>query len=124
MPITISTPRGMIISDGKSKCQLTWNPAFATQRTQDFNKRQAFIDSEVLRYCSGMVPFRTGTLEASGRLGTVVGSGVVQYIAPYARRQYYDTADSRPYDGQRGAHWFERMKAAHREQILQGAQKM
>lgn len=122
--ITISTPRGTIISDGKNKCELTWNPSFGSQKTQDFNRRQAYIDSEVLRYCSAMVPLRTGMLEASGRLGTVIGSGEVQYIAPYSAPQYYNTADSRPYDGQRGAHWFERMKAAHKDKILQGAQKM
>ena len=124
MAVNISTPRGTIISDGKNKCEFTWNSSFGSQRTQDFNKRQAFIDSEVLRYCSAMVPFRTGALEKSGILGTVIGSGVIQYLSPYARRQYYDTADSRPYDGQRGAHWFERMKAAHKDQILKGAQKI
>lgn len=124
MPIKISTPRGTIISDGKTRCELTWNPSFASQRSEDFDKRQAFIDSEVLRYCSAMVPFRTGMLEASGRLGTVIGSGEVQYLAPYSAKQYYDTADSRPYDGNRGAHWFERMKAAHKDQILRGAQNM
>lgn len=124
MQINISTPRGTLISDGKNSCELVWNSSFGSQRTQDFNKRQAFIDSEVLRHCSHMVPFRTGTLEKSGILGTVIGSGEIQYLVPYARRQYYDTADSRPYDGQRGAHWFERMKAAYKDQILKGAQKM
>ena len=124
MDIKISTPRGTLFSDGKNSCELVWNSSFGSQRTQDFNRRQAFIDSEVLRHCSSMVPFRTGTLEKSGILGTVIGSGEIQYLAPYARRQYYDTADSRPYDGQRGAHWFERMKAAYKDQILKGAQKM
>lgn len=124
MAISISTPRGTIFTDGRSKCQLVWNPSYGPQRTQDFNKKQAFIDNEVLRYCSALVPFRTGSLEASGRLGTVVGSGLVQYIAPYSAKQYYDTADSRPYDGSRGAHWFERMKAAHKDKILKGAQNM
>lgn len=122
--ITVSTPRGTIVSDGKNRCELTWNPSFGSQKTQAFNRRQAYIDSEVLRYCSAMVPFRTGMLEASGRLGTVIGSGEVQYIAPYSAPQYYNTADTRPYDGSRGAHWFERMKAAHKDQILKGAQNM
>ena len=85
-----------------------------------FDKKQAFVDSEVLRYDSPLVPFQTGNLEHSGIMGTHVGSGLVEYIAPYAATQYYDTADTRPYDSNRGAHWFERMKAAHKQDILNG----
>ena len=62
-------------------------------------------------------------LEKSGLLGTVVGSGEVKYIAPYARFQYYSTAQSRIYDPRRGGMWFERMKAAHRKDILRAAEK-
>lgn len=71
-----------------------------------------------------MVPFQTGMLDKSGKLGTVIGSGNVQYIAPYARTQYYDTATSRPYDANRGAKWFERMKVAYKKDILSGAKKL
>jgi hypothetical protein len=63
-------------------------------------------------------------LKLSGILGTEVGSGEVRYIAPYSARQYYKTADSRPYDPNRGAHWFERGKAVERERILQGALRL
>ena len=63
-------------------------------------------------------------LEKSGKLGTDVGSGEVDYIAPYAAMQYYQTADTRPYDANRGAHWFERMKVAEKEDILRGADKI
>ena len=45
-------------------------------------------------------------------------SGEWQYIAPYARRQYYNTSPTRSYDSRRGGMWFERMKTAHRTQIL------
>lgn len=38
--------------------------------------------------------------------------------------QYYGTADTRPYDANRGAHWFERMKVAEKEDILRGADKI
>ena len=93
------------------------------QRTGYFTRAQKFVDSEVLRRCSPMVPFQTGTLEKSGKLGTVVGSGEVNYIAPYAAKQYYDTAESRPYDPQRGGRWFERMKADHKDDILKGLNK-
>ena len=85
---------------------------------------QIFVDSEVLRLCSPLVPFQTGMLDKSGKLGTEIGSGEVRYIAPYAAAQYYNTAESRPYDSQRGAKWFERMKVGHKKEILIGARKI
>ena len=84
---------------------------------------QKFVDSEVLRRCSPRVPLKTGMLEKSGKLGTVIGSGEVEYIAPYARIQYYSISESRPYDPNRGAKWFERMKVAEKKDILKGARK-
>ena len=80
-------------------------------------EKQKIIDSEVLRMCSPLVPLRTGTLERSGTLGTLIGSGEVKYIAPYARRQYYNTATTRSYDPRRGGKWFERMKTANKDRI-------
>lgn len=120
----IKTPRGCIIQDDKGKAELRWDSSFAPRANQNFNRMQKFVDSEVLRRCSPRVPFQTGMLEKSGKLGTTVGSGVVEYIAPYARMQYYDTAQSRPYDANRGAKWFERMKVAEKREILDGAKKL
>ena len=37
---------------------------------------------------------------------------------------YYGTADTRSYDANRGAHWFERTKVAEKEDILRGADKI
>ncbi len=128
MANTITTPKGQIVKvttkSGNVTTELSWNPNFAPQKTQNFGKAQRYIDSEVLRYCSPLVPFQTGMLEKSGTLGTVIGSGVVQYIAPYAAQQYYDTATSRSYDANRGAKWFERMKVAYKADILAGAGKI
>lgn len=120
----ITNPRGTIISSKNGQATLSWNPNFASQRNEQFKKKQMFVDSEVLRRCSPRVPFRTGMLEKSGILGTVVGSGEVNYIAPYAAHQYYDTAEVRPYDANRGAKWFERMKTAEKEDIFRGAEKI
>lgn len=117
----ISTPRGSIVNTGRNSCELVWNPTFGQTWSGHFNDAQAVIDSEVLRYDAPLVPLRTGMLMKSGELGTVIGSGEVDYIAPYAAHQYYDTADSRWYDSNRGAHWFERMKTAHKEDILRAA---
>jgi hypothetical protein len=114
----IVTPRGSIIQGRNGKVQLVWNEGFAPKMNEDLRKKQEIIDSEVLRYCSPMIPLRTGTLEKSGTLGTVIGSGEVKYIAPYARFQYFRTSQSREYDSRRGGMWFERMKVAHKAAIL------
>lgn len=119
----IHTPRGSIIQTGKTSCELVWNPGFGQNRTNMFNRKQAIVDSEVLRYCNPLVPKRTSILIKSGTLGTVIGSGEVQYIAPYARRQYYRTSQSRSYDSRRGGLWFERMKTAHKKDIQRAAEK-
>lgn len=80
---------------------------------------QCYIDSEVLHYCAPMVPHASGILEGSGETETVVGSGEVRYGTPYGRRQYYENKGK----GQRGKLWFQRMKAAHKGDILRGARK-
>lgn len=103
---------------------LKWSPNFAAQRNAHLQKVQKFIDSEVLRLCDPLVPKKTGELIRSGTRGTKIGSGEVRYIVPYAHHQYYDTAESRSYDPHRGAFWFERMKTAHRDAILEGAKKI
>lgn len=129
-PKPITTPRGSIIQTttpkGKVSAQLVWNKSFATRRTQNFSRIQKYVDSEVLRCCSPKVPLDTGMLEESGKLGTVIGSGEVQYIAPYAAVQYYnkgfDHSGNHHPDG--GALWFERMKVFNGKDIINGAKKM
>ena len=116
----IETPKGAVFTttgkNGKIIARLEWNKNFSAERR--------FVDSEVLRLSSPYVPFQTGMLDKSGILGTDVGSGEVNYIAPYAAAQYYRTSVSRPYDPQRGAKWFERMKIDHKDEILRGAKKI
>lgn len=119
----IDTPRGSIIQTGKTTCKLVWNSGFGQDKTNMFNRKQAIVDSEALRYCSPLVPHISGVLEKSGILGTVIGSGEVKYIAPYARFQYYQTAQSRTYDEHRGSKWFERMKTAHKKDLQRAAEK-
>ena len=119
--VVISTPRGAIYVTKGGNAKLEWNGNFGQNRTKQFMTAQQFIDSEVLRLDAPYMPIQTGTLIKSGILGTVVGSGEVRYIAPYAAPQYYRTSDTRSYDAQRGAHWFERMKIDHRDEILRGA---
>ena len=119
----ITTPKGSIINSGNGKAELTWN--------QNCGKKECSVQqkADVCRFggtekvqSEGSVP--DWYVGKSGKLGTDVGSGEVDYIAPYAAMQYYGTADTRPYDANRGAHWFERMKVAEKEDILRGADKI
>ncbi len=125
---TIKKPKTTTItvngSGGKITAKLSWDASFAKNRNAKFTKAQKFVDSEVLRYCATMVPQQTGQLRDSGDLGTVVGSGEVRYIAVYSAYQYYRTAETRSYDANRGGKWFERMKAAYKDSILNGARKL
>lgn len=83
----------------------------------DFNKKfkeaQKVVDSEVLRRCDPLVPLDTGALKKSGINSTVIGSGVVSYDTPYAKRQYYENQGKGNHNasGLRNKLWFERMKA-------------
>ena len=52
-------------------------------------KRQKFLDSEVLKDSNYFCPLKEGTMQKSGILNTVLGSGVVQWKTPYVRYQYY-----------------------------------
>lgn len=115
----ISTPRGSIVKTENGTATLTWNSDFQPKWDGRYDTAQRFLDSEILRLDSAYIPLQSSMLEKSGILGTEVGSGCVQYIAPYAKKQYYDTADSRSYDPLRGGHWFERMKAEHGQVLIE-----
>lgn len=121
----ITTPRGRVFTvrtrNGNVTARLEWAHDFGSQRSRNFSQAQKFVDSECLRYMDPLTPRRTGMMIKSGTLGTVIGSGEIEYLAPYARRQYYE---NRGGNGQRGKKWFERMKAAHKSPIIRGAQRI
>ncbi len=129
--------------------ELVWNENFSAIRSEQLHKAQEFVDSECIRLMKPYTPFRNGILERAATLGTVIGSGEIHQVAPYARYQYYGmlmvssitgsafasqgekkvlTDTPLEYDKskhpQAGPFWFERMKAEHKEDILQGAAKI
>ena len=116
----ITTPRGSVFTvtgkNGSTTARLEWAPGFAQKKAEGFSRAQAFVDSECLRYMNPLTPRRTGMLIKSGTLGTVIGSGSIEYLAPYARRQYYEHKTK--------ARWFETMKASHKDAIREGAEKL
>lgn len=112
---------------------------------------QTVVDEAVLRYCAPKVPFDTGYLIRSALQASAIGEGLIVYATPYARYLYYgeiygpnfplfeggELAGFRSPAGQkkhptgrpltyrgapeRGAFWFERMKAEHKDDIVQEA---
>lgn len=116
----ITSPRGTIIhvkhENGTVTARLTWAPGFKPDKEAKFSNAQQFVDSECLRYMNRLTPRLTGTLIKSGSLGTVIGSGEIEYLAPYARRQYYEHKSR--------SRWFETMKSAHKEAIIKGAERI
>ena len=115
----IKTPRGAIYTittkNGTVTAHLEWAPGFAPKKEKDFTKAQEFVDSECIRYMNPLTPRLTGVLIKSATLGTVIGSGKIEYLAPYARRQYYEHKTKKK--------WFETMKAGRKETIRKGAAK-
>ena len=137
----IVTPRGKItVGSGKSKAVLEWDPniiRFAKNGT----RAQKWLDNEVLKDTTPFVPMQTGMLMKSGQLGTLVGSGTVEYIAPYARALYYGKVMEGPKYGpkhatdknlvfsqsvhpQAQAYWFEASKAQNKPKWLAGVRKI
>lgn len=116
----IETPRGKIYTvpagNGKVTAKLEWNSGFGSKMSGRFDRKQAFVDSECVRRMAKLTPKDTGVLVKSATLGTVIGSGVIHQIAPYARRQYYEHKEK--------SHWFERMKNRDKDQILEGAKRI
>lgn len=121
----IQTPRGFITTDRSGKASLEWNTNFRPKWQRRFSAAQSFMDSEILRLSEQFTPLRTGILIKSGILGTEIGSGVVKWIAPYARRQYYMARKVGTETGPlRGPFWFERMKAIYKSQLIAGARRL
>lgn len=107
---------------------------------------QKFIDSESMRYMSDYMPRRqAGELEHMMVLGTVIGSGQIDIPGPYAHYLHEGILYVSPTTGSswakkdeikvptdkelqyagapmRGKKFFDRMKADHKDDILNGAQ--
>lgn len=113
--IRIVTPRATIqtvrTGEASLKTTIDWNPSFGREWTTHLQRVQGMFDMEVLRRTEPYVPFDTGTLAHSAIMASHIGEGLLVWNTPYARAQYYGTADHRAYDLLRGGHWGERMKA-------------
>lgn len=143
----IDTPRGSLIKTENGEVRLEWNPGFQPKWEERFLKAQAFVDESVIRLCGPYIPKDSGFLLQSGYLGTEIGSGTVEWIAPYSKYLYYGNLMVSPTTGSswakegerkvlttrplnyrggkdRGKLWFERMKADHKQEIIDGARRI
>ena len=71
---------------------------------------QKWLDNEVLKRSEPYTPLLTGALRNSSSLNTTIGSGLIVWRTPYARRRYYETKIGSPRGAKRGGYWFARMK--------------
>ena len=109
----------------RMKMHFKWNAGEMRKWDTNFEEAQRWLDSEVLRDCEPLTPLRTGMLVKSGILGTEIGSGTVQWIAPYAKHQYYSARKAGSETGtERGPFWFERGKEKHKKYWIAGARKI
>lgn len=74
-------------------------------------KGQQFFTHEVRRLSDPYVPFLSGTLKDTAQELT----NRIEYVQPYARRQYYENRGN----GLRGSHWTEHMWADRGKEIIQ-----
>lgn len=109
---------------------------------------QKLVDSEAMRYMSDYMPRRqAGELEHMMVMATVIGSGQIDIPGPYAHYLHEGILYVSPTTGSawakkneikiptdreltyagapmRGKKWFDRMKADHKDDILQAAQAL
>lgn len=92
----------------------------------NMRRAQAYLDNAVLKDTDKYVPMRTGTLKKSGVLGTQIGSGEIDYIAPYAKPCYYgvNIRFSKSRHPLAQAKWFEASKAVNKRSWIAGVRKI
>ena len=96
MAITISNVEG-------ADFKIDWGN-YASKINGKFTEAQKTVDSEVLRLCNPYTPMDSGDLIKSSVISTVIGSGLVQWTMPYARKMYYGEYDFRG-GPIKGSHW-------------------
>lgn len=79
--------------------------------TADKARAQKMLDTQVLKDSNYFCPMYTGTLQKSGILHTVIGSGRIVWQTPYARAQYYGLPHkSTTHNPNARCKWFEAAK--------------
>lgn len=76
-------------------------------------RAQLKLDTQVVADSNYFAPNKTGTLQKSAIVNTVIGNGLVLWHTPYANRQYYGESfdHSKQKNPNACAKWFEAAKA-------------
>jgi hypothetical protein len=121
----ITTPKGSISINANNQAQLVFNANFVPVWQSRYTEAQKFVDTSVQRGCEPYIPLLTGMLIMSGILGTDVGSGLVQWIAPYAKAQYYGKRAPGSMTGAlRGPAWFRRWREVSGDKLIAQAKRI
>jgi len=80
-------------------------------------KCQKRLDSQVLKDSNYYIPMDTGTLKKSSILHTVIGSGLLVWQTPYAKKLYYNEniKISEQVNPNASRKWFEVAKSKNKE---------
>jgi hypothetical protein len=87
-------------------------------------RAQKVLDLTVMKDSDRFVPFETGVLARRAMGSTTIGSGLIVYNTPYAKRQYYGN-----FDHTKNKHpfatrlWFEAAKAENLSKWINIAQE-
>lgn len=106
---------------------VTADMSHASGRTaENLARAQKYLDSTVLKDTDKYTPMHTGFLKKSGVLGTRIGSGLVEYIAPYARKCYYgvNIKFRKTMHPLAQAKWFEASKAVNKAAWLTAVRRI
>lgn len=92
-----------IKEDRTGKMWVDWH-GYEGEINAKFTLAQKYVDSEVLRLCDPYTPEDSSDLIKSGTISTKIGSGLVQWNTPYAKKMYYGNYN---YRGApiKGSHW-------------------
>jgi hypothetical protein len=115
--LKVTFPQGTVYVDNKKKLSIKYNPSYQNFFNNNLNKSQVFLDNKVIMALQRYVSKKYGVQEASIRLSSNAGSGLVHINVPYAEYQAYSKR-IRKRVGLRGTQPWERMCADNKASIL------
>ena len=115
--LKVTFPQGTVYVDNEKKLSIKYNPSYQNFFNNNLNKTQVFLDNKVIMALQKYVSKKYGVQEASIRLSSDAGSGLVHINVPYAEYQAYSKR-IRKRVGLRGTQPWERMCADNKDSIL------
>ena len=94
--------------------------------SRQYHKAQLHLDRAVLDDTEPYVPAKSGALYEDARYDTYIGQGEINYLKPYARRQYYgyNFNYTKTIHPQAQCQWFEASKAVNKDKWIANVKKI